>query len=177
MGTRSKKNKRAGRHRSSQSKIGLPPTLQSIERLKDKTGRRPGDEKVLNVLTLHPDYADVEQAQMEFDRAVFTALPSVGLLRHPYESELDLKQIYEQEHGPGSAANQVLLLYVMCPMPGESSVRYKEPRVLGPEDFLYEPLSQGQCALIGENPDGTVVYGLLFQRLPIEVTATGLFPH
>ena len=62
-----------------------------------------------------------------------------------------------------------LLLYVACLMPGESSVRHKEPRAIGPEDALYEPLSQGQCVILGENPSGALVYGLLFQRLPIEI--------
>lgn len=177
MGTRSnQKKQQASRQSSFQAGIGLPPTLKTIERLKLRAGRRPGDEKVLNVLRLHPDYEDSEKAQMTFDQAVFKLLPGASLLRHSYEGEIDLKQIYEQEHGKGLSANQVLLLHVTCPIPGESSVRYKEPRALGPEDVLYEPLSQGQCAILGENPDGAVVYGLLFQRLPIEIVATGVVP-
>jgi hypothetical protein len=113
---------------------------------------------------------------MDFDRAIFTKIPKVGLLLHPYESELDLRQMYEQEHGPGSAANLLLMLYVTCPIPGESSVRDKEPTALDPEHVLYKPLSQGQCALIGQNPNGTFCYGLLLQRLPVEIIADGIFP-
>lgn len=177
MGKRSnQKKQRAGRQTSFPSGLGLPPTLKAIERLQLQAGRRPGDEKVLNVLRLHPDYEDSETAQMTFDQAVFKLLPNASLLRHPYEGEIDLKQMYEQEHGKGSAVDQVLLLHVSSLMPGEGSVRYKEPRALGPEDALYEPLSQGQCAILGENPDGSIVYGLLFQRLPIEIIASGVVP-
>lgn len=177
MGNQSKKKKqRTSRQSSFLAGVGMPPTLKTIERLKQRAGRRPGDEKVLEVLRLHPDYEDSENAQMTFDQAIFKLLPGASLLRHPYEGEIDLKQMYEQENGKGSATNQVLLLHVSCLMPGEGSVRYKEPRALGPEDILYEPLSQGQCAILGENPDGAVVYGLLFQRLPIEIVATGVVP-
>jgi hypothetical protein len=178
MGTKSKKkrDKRSRRHQPLRWAIGLPPTLASIRTLKKAAGQQPSDESGIDVLTLHPDFEETEKAQMDFDRAVFTKIPKVGLLRHPYESELDLRQMYEQEHGPGSAANLLLMLYVTCPIPGESSVRHKEPTALDSEHVLYKPLSQGQCALIGRNPNGMFCYGLLLQRLPIEIIADGIFP-
>lgn len=178
MGRQSRKKKQRKAHQSSVEKgIGLPPTLETLERLKLQSSRHPGDEKVLDVMKLHPDYEDSEMAQMMFDQAVFKMLPGANLLRHPYASELDIKQLYEEEHGKGSAANLVLLFSVACLMPGESSVRHKEPRAIGPEDALYEPLSQGQCVILGENPGGALVYGLLFQRLPIEIVETGVVPE
>jgi hypothetical protein len=174
--SKKKRDKRTGRHQPLRWAIGLPPTLASIRTLKKAAGQQPSNDREIDVLTRHPDFEETETAQMDFDRAIFTKIPKVGLLRHPYESEIDLRQMYEQEHGPGSAAKLLLMLYVTCPIPGESSVRHKEPTALDPEHILYKPLSQGKCALIGQNPNGMFCYGLLLQRLPIEIIADGLFP-
>jgi hypothetical protein len=180
--SRKKRDKRTGRDPGLEWAIGLPPTLASIRTLKKGTGQHSNheigsDEKGREVLILHPDFEEAEKAQMEFDRAVFTKIPKVGLLRHPYESEPDLRALYEKDYGPGSSENVLLMLYVTCPTPVESGIRSKEPRVLEAGYFLHDLLSDGKCALIGENRDGSLFYGLMFQRLPIEIIADGIIPN
>lgn len=154
--------------------IGLPPTLASVQTLQN--GSELHSSLADNVLALHPDFADVDNAQMAFDKAVFEQITGITLLRHPYPSELDLKAVYEAEHGVGSSAGLVMLLDVSCPVPSQFGVRTKIPTALGPKDALYKQLSQGYCAIIGEHGRNGIFYGLLHQRLPIEVVESGVIP-
>ena len=176
MGRKSR-HKKASRRRAAEAAkrfIGLPPTLASVQTLQNSSELH--NSSVDDVLTLHPDFADVDEAQMAFDRAVFDKIEGVTLLRHPYPSELDLKAVYEAEHGAGSSAGLVLLLDVSCPVPSQFGMRTKIPTALGPEDALYKQLSQGYCAIIGEHGRHGIFYGLLHQRLPIEVVESGVIP-
>ena len=176
MGRKSRHKKASRRNAAETAKrlIGLPPTLASVQTLQNSSTlhSRLTDDG----LTLHPDFADEDDAQMAFDKAVFEKIAGVTLLRHPYPSELDLKAVYEAEHGAGSSAGLVLLLDVSCPVPSQFGMRTKIPTALGPKDALYKQLSQGYCAIIGEHGRNGIFYGLLHQRLPIEVVGSGVIP-
>lgn len=174
MGRKSQHKRASRRNALDEAKrlIGLPPTLASIRKLQSCTRQQDGSAG--DVLTLHPDFADVEASQMAFDKAVFEQVPGVTLIRHPYPSETDLKAVYEEENGVGSSAGLLLMLNVSCPLPGQFGLRTKEPSALSPQDPLFKQLSQGYCALVGEHSAREIFYGLLHQRLPIEVVETGV---
>ena len=176
MGRKSRHKSASRRSAAEKAKrlTGLPPTLASVQKLQKCSGQHSGvaDE----VLTLHPDFADTDEAQMAFDKAVFEKIKNARLIRHPYPSELDLKAVYEEEHGVGSSAGLLLLLDVSSSIPNQLGMRTKIPTAFGPKDSLYKQLSQGYCAIIGEHGRNGIFYGLLHQRLPIEVVETGVIP-
>ena len=176
MGRKSKHKKASRRNAAEAAKrlIGLPPTLASVQTL--QSGSEPHSNLADDVLTLHPDFADADSAQMAFDKAVFEKITGVTLLRHPYPSELDLKAVYEAEYGVGATDGLVLLLDVSCPVPSQFGMRTKIPTAVGPKDNLYKQLSQGYCAIIGEHGRNGIFYGLLHQRLPIEIVESGVIP-
>ena len=171
MGTRSKKASRRTRQaRLTQKSLADLPTLHEIEQLK----YRVADQQASNVSLLSPDY---REAQMAFDQAVFLALPRVTLVRHPYKDEIPPERIDQRQHSQDIAAGRILLMSIICPSPEDIGFRHKEIRAMGPDNFLYQPLSKGQCALLGENPDGALVYGLLRQQLPLELLQSGITPY
>lgn len=176
MGRKSRHKKASLRNvvESARQLTGLPPTLASVQKLQRASEQHSGiaDEW----LTLHPDFAEIDGLQMTFDKAVFDHITGVTLLRHPYPSELDLKAVYEEEHGAGSSDGLVMLLDVSCPVPAQFGVRTKIPTALGPKDTLYKQLSQGYCAIIGEHGRNHLFYGILHQRLPIEIIESGVVP-
>lgn len=176
MGRKSRHKKASLRNAAKKASqlTGLPPTLASVQKLQTGSGQHSGLAD--DVRTLHPDFANVDASQMAFDKAVFDQVTGVTLLRHPYPSELDLKAVYEKEHGVGSSAGLVMLLDVSCPVPSQFGMRTKIPTALGPKDALYKQLLQGYCAIIGEHGRNGLFYGLLHQRLPIEVIETGVIP-
>ena len=176
MGRKSRHKKASLRNaaKSARQLTGLPPTLGSVQKLQKGSESHIGTAD--EVLTLHPDFADLDDSQMAFDKAVFEQITGITLLRHPYPSELDLKAMYEEEHGIGSANGLVMLLDVSCPIPHQFGMRTKIPTALGPKDALYKQLSQGYCAIIGEHGRNHLFYGILHQRLPIEVIESGVVP-
>ena len=175
MGRKSR-HKKARRHSAlelARQLTGLPPTLASVQKLQRNSGQHGGT--VDEVLTLHPDFAALDSSQMDFDKAVFDQITGITLLRHPYASEIDLKAVYEEEHGVGSSKGLVLLLDVSS-IPHHQGMRTKIPTALGPKDALYKQLSQGYCAIVGEHDRNHLFYGILHQKLPIEVIETGVVP-
>ena len=176
MGRKSRHKSASRRNALDEAKhlIGLPPTLASVHKLQRCAGQQ--DSPTDDVLTLHPDFADAEASQMTFDRAVFEKVPGITLIRHPYPSETDLKATYEEEHGIGSSIGLLLMLNVSCPAPSQFGVRTKIPSALSSRDPLYKQLSQGYCALVGEHSASHMFYGVLHQRLPVEIVETGVIP-
>ncbi len=176
MGRKSRHKKASRRNAAEEAKrlTGLPPTLASVQKLQRCSGQL--SDIAHDVLTLHPDFADVDDSQMAFDKAVFDQIENVTLIRHPYPSELDLKAVYEEEHGVGSSVGLLMLLDVSCPVPSQFGMRTKIPTALGSKDALYKQLSQGYCAIIGEHGRNGLFYGLLHQRLPIEIVESGVIP-
>ena len=172
-GRKSSKRSRGSKGKDFRTLIpGMPPTIQSVRKLRAKKRKgRPSDP--LEVSILHPDFEASEKAQMEFDRAVFTKIPQITLVRHPYPSEINLQELYEKENGEGSAEGLLLMLNVVCPNPDDPYIRAKDPIHIADDHPLYEALSQGQCAIVGRTEKETLFYGLMLQRLPIEVIADG----
>lgn len=168
MGTRSKKASR--RDRQKQKTVARFLTLKDIEQLWHRTADKhsTGAPKV---------FLDYGEMQMAFDRAVFSALPRATLMRHPYKGEIPPERVDQHQYRKDIAARRLQLVSVMCPLPEDSGCRHKEVKMMEPDNFLYEPLSKGQCVLLGENPDGAIVYGLLHQRLPLELIQTGITPY
>ena len=172
-GRKSSKRSRGGKGKAFRALIpGMPPTIQSVRKLRAK--KRKGQQSdPLEVSILHPDFEADEKAQMAFDSAIFTKIPQITLVRHPYPSELNLRELYEKENGEGSAEGLLLMLNVVCPNANDPHMRAKDPVHIGDSHPLYEALSQGQCALVGHAEKETLFYGLMLQRLPIEVIADG----
>lgn len=172
-GRKSSKRSRSGKGKDFRALIpGMPPTIQSVRKLRAK--KRKGRQRdPLEVSILHPDFEASEKAQMDFDRAVFTKIPQITLVRHPYPSELNLRELYEKENGEGSAEGLLLMLNVVCPNADDPYMRAKDPVHIEDNHPLYEALSQGQCAIVGHAEKERLFYGLMLQRLPIEVIADG----
>ena len=68
------------------------------------------------------------------------------------------------------------MMNVACPNADDPHMRAKDPIHIEDNHPLYQPLSQGQCAIVGYADKETLFYGLLLQRLPIEVIADGFIP-
>ena len=173
-GRKSSKRSCGGKGKTFRALIpGMLPTIQSVRKLRAKK-RKGHQSDLLEVSILHPDFEADEKAQMAFDSAIFTKIPQITLVRHPYPSELNLRELYEKENGEGSAEGLLLMLNVVCPNADDPYMRAKDPVHIGGDSHpLYEALSQGQCALVGHAEKETLFYGLLLQCLPIEVISDG----
>ena len=154
---------------------GLPPTIAPSEEQRQLAQALYGAEIGSKIQQIHPDYKDSDAAQMEFDRAVFATVPlTATLIRHPYESEGNLaflRQRYEAANGKGSAAGKLMLMQVVCVQ--DRHTRFKELFAVGPDHPLYEPWSQGKCAVLRVPGNTTILYSISQQRRPLEIEATG----